>query len=70
MYRHQSIVSLVARLDEFIADLLVIAFKAKPELLKGSDKSISLDDTRKTGNRLWIISVETSENMLTSPRNV
>ncbi len=43
MYRHQALVLLVAQLDEYTGELLKVAFKAKPELLKGADRTLPLD---------------------------
>ncbi len=43
MYRRQTLVLLVARLDEYTGELLKVEFKAKPELLKGADRTLPLD---------------------------
>jgi hypothetical protein len=44
MFRRHSIVLLVSRLDEFIADVLRITFQAHPERLKGNAKSLTYDE--------------------------
>lgn len=44
LFRQHSIVLLVSRLDEFIADLLRISFQAFPERLKGNAKTLTYEE--------------------------
>ena len=44
MFRCNSIVLLVSRFDEFIANILRIYFKAFPNQLKNPDKTITYDE--------------------------
>ena len=43
-YRHQALVLLVALLDNFTGEILGIIFKSKPEILRGSDKTIPVEE--------------------------
>jgi hypothetical protein len=44
MFRRHSIVLLVSRLDEFVAQILRISYQAFPERLRGSAKTLSFDE--------------------------
>jgi len=44
LYRQQALVILVALLDDFTGALLGITFKSKRDLLRGSDKTLPIEE--------------------------